>query len=104
MIYILNYLSKFYLDNFHENRKLFLELNKDVVEGFREFVKDGSLEVITCPATHGFLPLLESEPSSVHAQIHIARKVHKKFWGLEPRGIWLSECAYYPGVEKFFSR
>lgn len=99
----LNYLSKFYLENFQENKKLFLELKKDIVDGFKEFVKDGSLEVITCPATHGFLPLLESEPSSVHAQIHIGRKTHKKYWGLEPRGIWLSECAYYPGVEKFLA-
>ena len=41
----LNYLSKYYLENFQENKKLFLELKKDIVEGFKEFVKDGSLEV-----------------------------------------------------------
>lgn len=99
----LNYLSGYYLNHFEENKKLFLELDKDVTLGFKEFVQDGSLEVITCPATHGFLPLLESEPSSVHAQIHIGKKMHKKVWGLDPRGIWLAECGYYPGVERFLA-
>ena len=54
----LNYLSTFYLHRFLDLKTIFLELEKDIISGFKEFVKDGSLEVITCNATHGFLPLL----------------------------------------------
>ncbi|MCB1180101.1 MAG: DUF1957 domain-containing protein [Leptospiraceae bacterium] len=99
----LNYLSKYYLDKFEYHKKLFLELDKDIINGFKEFQQDGSLEVITCAATHGFLPILESEPSSIRAQISIGRRLHRQTWGVEPRGIWLPECGYYKGVEKFLS-
>lgn len=99
----LNYLSKFYLANFEETKKIFRELDKNIINGFREFHQDGYLEAITSPATHGFLPLMESEPSSVKAQIRLGRKMYKKTWGHDPRGIWLSECGYYPGLEKFLA-
>jgi 1,4-alpha-glucan branching enzyme len=99
----LNYLSNFYLETFEENRNIFLSLDKDIISGFQEFHKDGSLEVITCAATHGFLPLLESEPSTIRAQLSLGRRIHRNTWGVEPRGIWLPECGYYKGLEKFLS-
>ncbi len=99
----LNYLSTFYLHRFLDLKTVFLELEKDIISGFKEFVKDGSLEVITCNATHGFLPLMESEPSSIRAQLTMGKKKHKTTWGIEPRGIWLAECGYYKGLEKYLS-
>lgn len=99
----LNYLSNFYLNKFEEYKKVFLDLNQNIIEGFKEFVLSGNLEVITCTATHCFLPLFESEPSTVHAQIKIGKKLHTEVWGIDPRGIWLAECGYYSGVEKFLA-
>lgn len=99
----LNYLSKRYLETFEENRNLFLFLDKDIISGFQEFHRNGSLEVITSAATHGFLPLLESEPSTIRAQISLGRRIHRNTWGVEPRGIWLPECGYYKGLEKYLS-
>ncbi len=99
----LNYLSQYYHDRFLETKKLFLSLDKNIINGYLEFYKDGSLEVITCNATHGFLPLLESEPSIVRAQIALGRREHKLTWGIEPRGIWLAECGYFKGVEKYLA-
>ncbi|MCE9498949.1 MAG: DUF1957 domain-containing protein, partial [Leptospira sp.] len=99
----LNYLSKYYLEKFEEKKNLFLSIEKNIINGFKEFHKEGFLETITAPATHGFLPLMESEPSSVRGQIRTGRKLYKKYWGVDPRGIWLSECGYYKGVEKFLS-
>lgn len=99
----LNYLSHYYLENFLETKRIYMELERDIPAGFKEFFREGYLEIITSPATHGFLPLLESEPSSIRAQLRIGKKNHKKFWGTEPRGIWLSECGYYPGVETFLA-
>lgn len=99
----LNYLSNYYLQKFEETKKIFMDLDKDLISGFKEFVMDGSLEVITCNATHGFLPLLESEPSSIRAQITMGKKKHKNTWGIEPRGIWLAECGYFKGLENYLA-
>ncbi|MCG9875482.1 MAG: DUF1957 domain-containing protein [Leptospiraceae bacterium] len=96
----LNYLSKKYLGHFQDTLKIFDELNGDLTKGFREFLENGSLEIITCPATHGFLPFMESEPASVKAQIRNGRRTHRRIWGRDPKGIWLSECGYYKGLEK----
>ena len=53
------------------------------------------IELITCGATHGFLPLLEND-SGIFSQIQVAVDSHKKHFGKEPKGIWLPECAYRP--------
>jgi len=47
-------------------------LKRDLVGAFRRFQEGGFLEIITCAATHGFLPLLASQPEAVRAQIRIA--------------------------------
>jgi 1,4-alpha-glucan branching enzyme len=99
----LNYLSKYYVQSFEEKRDIFLSYDKNLINAFKEFFNDGSLEVITCSATHGFLPLLESEPSAVRAQIRVGRQTHRKYWGKDPRGIWLAECGYYKGVENILA-
>jgi 1,4-alpha-glucan branching enzyme len=73
---------------------------KNLVQGFRHYQDSGFIEVITCGATHGFLPLMITE-SSVRAQIQIAAANYRKHFGRGPRGIWLPECAYAPGVDRF---
>ncbi|MCB1190859.1 MAG: DUF1957 domain-containing protein [Leptospiraceae bacterium] len=99
----LNYLSRYYLKFFEENKSLYMDLNQDIISGFLEFQKEGYLEILASSASHAYLPLLESEPGTVKAQIKIGRKAHKEFWGYEPRGIWLPECGYYPGLESLVS-
>ena len=47
--------------------------------------------------------MLESEPSTVRAQLTMGRKKHKETWGIEPRGIWLPECGYYKGLENYLA-
>ena len=71
---------------------------RDLVRAFRELQDEGVLEVITCGATHGFLPLI-STTEARRAQISVAVANYKKHFGRKPRGIWLPECAYEPGVE-----
>ncbi len=58
------------------------------------------LEIITCAATHGFLPLMENFPEAVRAQIFIARDHYREMFGRDPVGIWLPECAYVPGLDR----
>lgn len=68
---------------------------KDIPGAFKYFQDQGCIEVITCCATHGYLPLLGTD-ESCSAQIALAVKTHEKHLGRKPRGIWLAECAYRP--------
>jgi 1,4-alpha-glucan branching enzyme len=72
----------------------------NILEGFKKFQDMGKLEIITCGATHGFLPL-EVRKEAVYAQVKIAADDYKLRFGRGPRGIWLAECAYNPGDEVY---
>ncbi len=71
----------------------------DLVAAFRKFQDLGKLEIITCAATHGFLPLLENN-RAVLAQVLIAVEHYESHFGRSPKGIWLPECGYYPGLDE----
>ena len=71
---------------------------RNLINAFRELQDEGVLEIITCCATHGFLPLISTHEAR-RAQVQIAVTNYKKHFGRQPRGIWLAECAYEPGVE-----
>ena len=60
--------------------------------------RGGHIEIITCAATHGYLPLL-SRDESIHMQLRTAVETHRRHFGVAPRGIWLPECAYRPRYE-----
>lgn len=77
---------------------------KNIINGFRHFQDIGKIEVITCGATHGFMPLLNINENVINAQIEIAVKNYNKHFGRNPRGIWNAECAYYPGLEKYLKK
>ncbi len=95
-------LACFYHDRFLNCRYVFVDkYGKDLVAAFRKFQDAGKLEIITCGATHGFFPLMAEHPEAIRAQIMIARDHYRECFGRDPRGIWLPECAYVPGIEKF---
>jgi 1,4-alpha-glucan branching enzyme len=75
---------------------------RDLIRAFRELQDEGVLEIITCGATHGFLPLI-STPEARRAQIEVATINYQKHFRRKPRGIWLPECAYEPGVENLLA-
>ncbi len=91
--------ARMYVDNLSASLNLWNDrYGRNLVNAFRELQEEGVLEIITCGATHGFLPLI-STPESRRAQIDVAVANYKKHFGRQPRGIWLPECAYEPGVE-----
>ena len=97
-----NHLARIYHSRFLECREIYLErLNQDLVKAFKRFHDQGFLEIIACAATHGFLPLMEQFPEAVRAQIRIGCDDYEKNFGRKPRGIWLPECAYFSGLEKY---
>lgn len=91
--------ARMYAENLRASLDLWNERYKrNLVGAFRELQDEGAIEIITCGATHGFLPLI-STPQARRAQIEVAVANYKKHFGRQPRGIWLPECAYEPGIE-----
>jgi 1,4-alpha-glucan branching enzyme len=69
--------------------------DRSIVEAFRHFQDIGSIEIITCCATHGYLPLLGTD-ESCQTQVRLGVDAYEKYFGKQPRGIWAAECAYRP--------
>ncbi len=70
----------------------------DIPGTFADLQRAGHVEIITCAATHGYLPLLARD-ESIHLQLRTAVETHRRHFGRAPRGIWLPECAYRPRYE-----
>lgn len=93
-------LIEFYGRRFGEALRFYREeLGRDIVGAFAELQEEGRIEIITCAATHGFLPLMQNTPEAVRAQIFIGRDNYRKHFGRDPLGIWLPECAYSHGLD-----
>jgi 1,4-alpha-glucan branching enzyme len=91
--------AKMYADNLAQSLDLWNnKYNRNLINAFRELQDEGVLEIMTCGATHGFLPLM-STPEAKRAQIEVAVRNYQKHFGRKPRGIWLPECAYEEGIE-----
>ena len=89
--------AKFWREYYQNIKESFTDrYNQDLISAFRALQDSGHLEIITCAATHGYLPLLALD-TSVQAQVKLGVKVYEKHFGRKPRGIWLPECAYRPG-------
>lgn len=97
-------LAHMYLAHFRACRATFVErLRCDLVAAFAALQEAGSLDILTCAATHAFLPLLQAQPGAVRAQIQSATEDYARHFGRRARGIWLPECGYYPGLEELLA-
>jgi 1,4-alpha-glucan branching enzyme len=94
-----NPVAHLYRDLFRNARYVFeVKYGRNLVNAFRKFLDLGKVEIITCAATHGFLPLMVNR-NAVRAQILTAVEQHKKHLGRPPKGIWLPECGYAEGLD-----
>ena len=75
--------------------KQFEKIKRDIPGEFKKWHDNGSLELLTSAATHGYLPLLLQD-SSINAQIRAGLNSSNKILGFKPKGIWLPEGAYRP--------
>src|SRR5712691_7038115 len=96
-----HHLAYMYLNRFERARQVFVQqYNNNLLHGFRRFFETGKLELITCAATHGFLPLMTMNRKAMHAQVEIGAREFERHFGKRPQGIWLPECGYAPGVDE----
>lgn len=92
------YLAGWYKTWYERLRESFnTRFNRDFIGAFRALADEGYIEAFTSTATHGYLPLLDEK--SIRAQLFYAIQTHKHYFGNAPRGVWLPECAYKPGMD-----
>jgi 1,4-alpha-glucan branching enzyme len=91
-------LTHFWEEFYERMWELHRRIGGDIPGTFAELQRGGHVEIITCAATHGYLPLLARD-ESIHLQLRTAVETHKRHFGRAPRGIWLPECAYRPRYE-----
>ncbi len=95
-------LAKMYRDKFCEARHIFEDKHgKNLVNAFKSFQDSGNLEILTCSATHGYLPLMDIYPEAVQGQIQVGVESYRKHFQRDPLGIWLPECGYHPGHDQY---
>lgn len=107
-------LAEWYLTYYEAVKDSFdRKYKRDIIGAFRQLQDEGYIEIITCAATHGYLPLLGTD-AAIRAQLHTGVNSYIRLFGRRPRGIWLPECAYRPayydangkirpGIEKFLA-
>jgi 1,4-alpha-glucan branching enzyme len=95
------HLARMYHQRFVRARQVFTEqYDNNLVHGFRRFFESGKLELITCCATHGFLPLMTVNRNAMRAQVEIGCSEFERHFGKRPQGMWLAECGYAEGVDE----
>ncbi|PTM58407.1 1,4-alpha-glucan branching protein domain-containing protein [Desmospora activa] len=92
-------LARMYRDRFQGARDFYQEVQGDLLQEFCRLEAAGRLELFTAVGTHPFLPyLLREETMRAHIQAAVAS--HERLLGRRPRGIWLPECGFVPGVDR----
>ena len=91
-------LTHFWEEFFERMWEMHRRIGGDIPGTFADLQRAGHVEIITCAATHGYLPLLGRD-ESINLQLRTAVETHRRHFGRAPRGIWLPECAYRPRYE-----
>ncbi|QSR88610.1 DUF1957 domain-containing protein [Methylacidiphilum caldifontis] len=93
-------LAQFYKERFQAVWTAFTQsYEKNLLGQFKKHQEQKTLELITSTATHGYLPLLRNPKEAVKAQIFVGLESFIDCFQSYPKGLWLPECGYYPGVE-----
>ncbi|MEJ2695713.1 MAG: DUF1957 domain-containing protein [Candidatus Sulfobium sp.] len=96
---------RMYHKRFLEVRRLFGEVyGRDLTSALGQLVGSGRIELITCPATHGYLPALVTVPEAAAFQIAVGAEYFRQVFGKRPAGMWLPECGFVPDIDFFLRR
>ena len=86
-------------DRIRQQHQSWKDCDGDLIGRFAALQRAGVVDLLTCGATHGYLPLLRQNPETVRGQLRTAVREHQRLIGERPLGIWLPECAYYEGLD-----
>jgi 1,4-alpha-glucan branching enzyme len=92
-------IAGFYKQRFAQVRARWEKIGGDVVGALRAHAARGSIDLITCSATHAYLPGLMPCPRALRAQVRLGVAAFEHLVGHRPLGMWLPECAYDPAFD-----
>ena len=81
--------SLFLMKNLNDKYLYWQKCSGNLIEKFKVLNNSGNLDILTCAATHGYLPILRENPETVKGQINTAIRNHENIFGTKPFGIWL---------------
>ncbi|MBP1993575.1 1,4-alpha-glucan branching protein domain-containing protein [Paenibacillus eucommiae] len=88
-----------YQNRFIELQTLFEKCEGNLVGQFKHYQEKGVIEIITSAASYGYLPYMKTE-EAIQAQIATAVRDYERHFQCSPKGIWLPECGYTPGIDR----
>lgn len=95
-------LAQFYLNR---QRSLIdtweVRCQKNLLKEFSNLEKLKKLNLLTCVGTHPFLPAYQSDADSIRKQLSVTVKGFERAFGRKPKGVWLPECGFFPGLENY---
>ncbi len=94
---------RFYRERLGRLLALYRAIDRDVNTELARLQDAGVLELATCAGTHPLLPLLADRPELIRGHVRTAVREHVRIFGRPPRGIWLPECAYAPGLDRYLA-
>lgn len=97
-------LATFYRDHFQRMRDVWQRHNGDVVAGLVGHWDAGRLELLTCSATHCYLPGMLPAREGIRPQLDLGVRGFERLVGRRPTGAWLPECAYHPSFDDEIAR
>ncbi|MGA4719412.1 1,4-alpha-glucan branching protein domain-containing protein [Fictibacillus nanhaiensis] len=89
----------FYEERYKRIMETYQEFDCKVTDAYKRYMDLGKVHCMTSSATHAFLPYVQTE-QGVKAQIFAGVQTFEKYFGEKPKGFWLPECAYSPGIDK----
>ena len=92
------------LNRLHSAKEVFESYGGNILHGFRDFQNLEKVEVMTCAGTHPILPYYTQMPEIARGHIQLACRQYESIFGRWPRGMWLPENAFVPGLDHFLAK
>ena len=93
-------IATFYRDELGRMREVWDRHRGDVVGALVRHWDAGRIELITCSATHCYLPGMLPAREGIRPQLQLGAEGFEKLVGRKPLGMWLPECAYHPSFDE----
>jgi 1,4-alpha-glucan branching enzyme len=92
------------INRLDDAKRVFQAYKGNILNGFRDFQNLGKLEVMCCAGTHPILPYYMHYPEIVRGHIQMSCRQYQRVFGRWPRGMWLPENAFVPGLDHFLAK